>query len=195
MATTDASGAADAIVLKHADVSVNELSHYGIKGMKWGVRRSQATLDRLAGRTPSKKRKKSSDRVGSGNTAKKIGKKAGKAAGTLAKNATKKVSEARAKRKRNKAVERANEAAKSKKISQMSNEELKSHIDRLTLEKKYNELTGTKKNTTARDLVGDFFGKSSQKIVEKSAEALATEVVKTFTGQVISTDDKKKKKK
>lgn len=194
MATTDASGAADSIVLKHADVSVNELSHYGIKGMKWGVRRSQATLDRLAGRTPSEKRKKSSDRVGSGNTAKKIGKKAGKAAGTLAKNATKKVSEARAKRKRNKAVERANEAAKSKKISQMSNEELKSHIDRLTLEKKYNELTGTKKNTTARDLVGDFFGKSSQKIVEKSAEALATEVVKTFTGQVVSTDDKKKKK-
>ena len=30
------------------------LMHYGIKGMKWGVRRSQKELDRAAGRKPSK---------------------------------------------------------------------------------------------------------------------------------------------
>ena len=30
------------------------LEHYGVKGMKWGVRRSQAALDRAAGRTPRK---------------------------------------------------------------------------------------------------------------------------------------------
>lgn len=33
------------------------LIHYGVKGMKWGVRRSQAQLDRAAGRTPSRKQK------------------------------------------------------------------------------------------------------------------------------------------
>lgn len=33
------------------------LEHYGIKGMKWGVRRSQEELDRLAGRTPRKSRR------------------------------------------------------------------------------------------------------------------------------------------
>lgn len=29
---------------------MTELSHYGVKGMKWGVRRDHAVLDRLAGR-------------------------------------------------------------------------------------------------------------------------------------------------
>lgn len=29
---------------------MTELTHYGVPGMKWGVRRSQATLDRKAGR-------------------------------------------------------------------------------------------------------------------------------------------------
>lgn len=32
----------------------NELAHHGILGMKWGVRRSQQQLDRLAGRTWTK---------------------------------------------------------------------------------------------------------------------------------------------
>ena len=28
----------------------NHLCHYGVKGMKWGVRRDKEELDRLAGR-------------------------------------------------------------------------------------------------------------------------------------------------
>jgi hypothetical protein len=34
---------------------VNELKHYGILGMRWGVRRSQASLDRAAGRAKQEK--------------------------------------------------------------------------------------------------------------------------------------------
>lgn len=33
------------------------LAHYGVKGMKWGVRRSQASLDRAAGRKPARPKK------------------------------------------------------------------------------------------------------------------------------------------
>ena len=42
-------------VLAHFD-NGEDLAHYGIKGMKWGVRRSQKELDRLAGRTTKHKK-------------------------------------------------------------------------------------------------------------------------------------------
>ena len=38
------------------------LQHYGVKGMKWGVRRSQAQLDRAAGRSSKKSARKESRR-------------------------------------------------------------------------------------------------------------------------------------
>lgn len=40
---------------------MKELYHYGIPGMRWGVRRAQEVLDRLAGRSANKREKVSSD--------------------------------------------------------------------------------------------------------------------------------------
>lgn len=43
--------------LEHGELSdSSEMFHYGVKGMRWGVRRSQRELDRAAGRTPPKGR-------------------------------------------------------------------------------------------------------------------------------------------
>ena len=42
----------DLDILEAEIVSEGDLEQYGVKGMKWGVRRSQAQLDRAAGRRP-----------------------------------------------------------------------------------------------------------------------------------------------
>ena len=103
----------------------NELYHHGVKGMKWGVRRYQNSDGSLtaAGRA----------RYNLGRAVSNIGKAAstvGKAVGSAYASHRAKVAEQRNKK----------EASRPKKVSELTDQELRQAIDRMRNEKAYNDL-------------------------------------------------------
>lgn len=111
-----------------------ELYHHGIKGMKWGVRRTKA---QLGYKMSPKKKKRSSD---DDNVIVKTTKRAGKAIGTAASNANAKRKERKEEQRRTKEARAHNERLKNKPISDMTDEELNRRIERIRLENRYREL-------------------------------------------------------
>ena len=87
------------------------LSHHGIKGMKWGVRRSEAELARARGESPKTSTKKSTKTGG--------------------------IFQKKAKPQKPAAISKP----KTKNISEMSDDELRSMVNRLQLEKQYRDLS------------------------------------------------------
>lgn len=107
-----------------------ELYHYGVKGMKWGVRRTPAQL----GHTTGTKKKRSGS--------------AGEAVKNTAKKAVKAISSKMSETRRKRAEAKAHDAEtkkiqenKKKKLSDLTDDELRQRIQRLELEKRYRDLT------------------------------------------------------
>lgn len=51
----------DEFILEHGEDSIEDvIEHHGIKGMRWGVRRTREELDALAGRVRTKRRRRAS---------------------------------------------------------------------------------------------------------------------------------------
>lgn len=133
----------------------DELYHHGIKGQKWGVRRTPAQL----GHTTGTKKKKSSG-----------------VASKIAKAASNKISESKENRAAKKAHDnevKKTQANKKKKVSELTDDELRERIARLELEKRYKDLS-PKQTHRGRDFV--------MGILETSGRNIATQTVTYMMG-------------
>ena len=92
----------------------NELYHHGIKGMKWGIRRTDAQLGHPTGKIDLQKTKKKVD-----------------AAGTIV-NETRNINKATSKKVQKKAQKQKLSEAKA-----MSDKELRDRVNRLNMEQQY----------------------------------------------------------
>lgn len=144
--------------LNEEDYEIEFLEHYGVKGMKWGVRRTQEQLDRAAGRPV----RKSSSSGGSSTTKKKSSggssskkpKKANLSSYTPdkkkklnpAQRAGKAIGEKLAKRRETRRKNNAIAKLASRPVSDLTTEELRQVTQRLQLERQYAQLTQGEKS-------------------------------------------------
>lgn len=143
----------------------DELYHYGVKGMKWGIRRTPAQL----GHKPTTPRKKKSSDDS-------IIKKAGSKIGTAIKNR-------RAASKQKKAVTKA----KKKSISEMSDDELRQQIARLELEKRYRDLQ-PQKVSKGKSFVSGMLENSARNIGQQTTTYLMGKAVNAALHDVFNED-------
>lgn len=107
----------------------DELYHYGIKGMKWGIRRTPEQLGHVT--------KKVGDAASSAGKA--IGSAAKKAGSAISKKAAESKQNREAKKKHDEEVKKT-QANSKKKISDLTNDELRDRIQRMQLENQYRSL-------------------------------------------------------
>lgn len=138
------------------DTSENYLEHYGVLGMKWGVRRTPEQL----GHKPSSK-KKTADLK---STVKKVGSAVVSKSKTVIEAGKKKLAEKKSVKMESKTKKTNSEvktSSKKRKVSSMSDEELRKVVQRLSLEKQYQQLSP--KTSSGKEKVMKFL-KTSGKV-------------------------------
>ena len=138
----------------------NELYHYGVKGMKWGVRRTPA---QLGNKTSSTKKKKT---------------------GVIAKTAKKISSDHKKKTETKASIKRINELKK-KKVSEMTDDEIRERMQRLQLEKEYKKLL-SEVDPRAVDDGKKYVTDILKTIGKNSATNLGTQAVNHIVGNAIN---------
>lgn len=138
----------------------NELTHWGVRGMRWGVRRFQNKDGSLT--SAGKKRMSLGDKIKNYRTNKK--RKAALEKARQTRLANKEAAEKRAK---------DIEAGKIK-SKNMTEAELQSRIKRLELEKSYNEAI---KNNKQNELGSRFASKFKESLVDKLADNVGADLI------------------
>lgn len=147
----------------------DDLYHHGIKGMKWGVRR---TKEQLGYKTSPKKKKRSPNDE---NVFTKTAKKTGKAISTATSNASAKRKEKKEEERQTKEARARNKKLKNKPISDMTDEELRQKIQRIQLENQYRALNPKKVSagekfakTVLNDVIAPAAKNAGRQYLEKS---------------------------
>lgn len=134
--------------------SEDYLAHYGVKGMKWGVRKAKSAAKRVSSAARANPRKAALVGVG------------GVAAGVGGVYTGKQVS-------KNRKAERRRQS----KIKKMTDKELKRKIERLELEGRYDRLT-RKQESNAKRFAEDFVTKNFDRIAGGVTTVIGAEAVR-----------------
>lgn len=134
----------------------DELMHYGVKGMKWGVRK-----DRSSGSSGRTRKKKSA-------VSKAVSKAIKKGKAVVAANAKKKAEKAEQAKKTTKTSFGTKKQKKDQSYKTLTDEELRKVVQRISLEKQYKTLTATKSGS---EKVADFMKKGGKVLVKGAAIA------------------------
>jgi hypothetical protein len=111
--------------VEHSYTDNNTLIHHGIKGMRWGVRRSRPSGS--GGSVSSRVRKATPNQIGKAKSTADEGSKITKEGSNIAKS-----------------VGNMRKTRKREDLSKLSDSELKTIIDRMTLEQRYTTLSGSR---------------------------------------------------
>ena len=151
----------------------DDLYHYGIPGMRWGVRRYQNKNGSLT--SEGKKRRSIGETVKTYRVAKKRKAALAKARETRAANKAA-------------AIQREKDIKSGKiKAKDMTEAELKQRIDRLDLEKKYNDVMKNSKNSSRGNrFVEKFKDSTVDKLADNVGADLLTQVVKEMGARAIN---------
>lgn len=169
----------------------NELYHYGVVGMKWGVRRYQ-NADGSLTYAGKKKALKMQSRYTDLTKSRKYNDKNGNLTYSGRKKALRmkeKYSKLTGKQLRGYAINKKqtdqnNKASKPKKLSEMSDDEIQKRIDRINLEQRYKDLTkNPQKQSRGKDFVIDVLDRSAKNIATQTATYLLGEAVNRSLGK------------
>jgi Mg/Co/Ni transporter MgtE len=124
----------------------NSLQHYGILGMKWGVRRNPAQLGYVTVRQANKNARKAMKEARLNSIAKDRASSKYVTVRQANKNARKAMEEARRNsiakdKEKNRTLREVNKKAKSKNVKEMSDDELRKVVNRLQMERQYSQLS------------------------------------------------------